>query len=58
MLPAVDVFGHNVVVCTVEEDFAEEFYGLAFSDVRGGLDEGGVVAGEEEGKVDGEVVGG
>ena len=58
VLAAVDVFGHDVVVGAVEEQFAEEFYGLAFCDVGWGLDESGVVAGEEEGEVDGEVVGG
>lgn len=34
VLAAVDVFGHDVVVCAVEEDFTEEFDGLAFCDVR------------------------
>ena len=58
VVAAVDVFGHDVVVCAVEEKFAQELDGLAFCNVRIGLDEGGVVAGEEEVEVDGEVVGG
>ena len=53
----VDVLGHDVVVGAVEQEFAEEFNALAFCNVRGGLDEDGVVASEEEGEVDGEVVG-
>lgn len=34
VLAAVDVFGHDVVICAVEEDFAKELDGLAFCDVR------------------------
>lgn len=57
VLAAVDVGGHDVVVGSIQEDLAEEFDGLALGDVRGGLDEDGVVFGEEEVKVGLEVVG-
>lgn len=58
VVAAVDVFGHDVVVCAVEEEFAKELDGLAFCDVRIRLDEGGIIAGEEEVEINGEVMGG
>jgi hypothetical protein len=44
-----DVAGHDVEVCAVEEDLAEELEGLAFCDVVVGQDEGGE-RGEELGE--------
>jgi hypothetical protein len=52
-----DVGGHDYVVGAVEEEFAEEFDGLAFGYVVGGAEEDGVVvSGEEEGVICGEVL--
>jgi len=57
VLAAVDVGRHDVVVGPVQQNLAEEFYGLSFCDVAVGLDEDGVVFGEEEVEVYGEVFG-
>ncbi len=43
MVRGIDVCGHDVVVCAVEEDFAEEFDGLPFCDVVVGGEEGVVL---------------
>lgn len=57
VLASVDVGDHDAVVGAVEENFAEQFDGLAFGDVAVGLDENIVVFFEEEIEVDGEVAG-
>lgn len=55
MLARIDVACHDGVVGTVEQDLAEKLDRLALGDVAVGLHEGGVVAAEEEVKVDAEV---
>jgi hypothetical protein len=51
-----DVGGHDYVVGAVEEEFAEEFDGLAFGHVVRGAEEDRVVELREEGVVRGEVL--
>jgi hypothetical protein len=47
MFGRIDVFGHDVVVCSVQKQFAEELYGLAFYNVVFALNEHVVVFVEE-----------
>ena len=49
VVAAGDVRGHDDIVGSVEEKFAEQFDGLPFCDVRGAQEEDGIVVfGEEE----------
>lgn len=51
MLARIYVFGHDIVVRSVQQQLAEELYRLSFDDVVLRLDEHAVVFGEELVKV-------